>query len=200
MKKKQNLVNPAWAFELDPIHQWAYWEKAFTKEECEKIIDIGNSYSLRTAVTRDENLNDSTKVRKSEICWLYPCDDTRWIYLRVADIVMNLNQNFFRFDLFGPIEGFQFTKYSSPGGEYGRHTDSSYGGVIRKLSFTLQLSDPEDYEGGDLNLHIGPEATVMKKEQGYCIVFPSYTLHEVTPVTKGTRYSLVCWITGKPFK
>jgi predicted 2-oxoglutarate/Fe(II)-dependent dioxygenase YbiX len=76
----------------------------------------------------------------------------------------------------------------------------SPGTLIRKLSFTVQLSEPEDYKGGDLCLYLGDKAEVMKKEQGFVALFPSYVLHEVKPVTSGTRYSLVSWITGKPFK
>jgi PKHD-type hydroxylase len=86
------------------------------------------------------------------------------------------------------------------GGKYGRHIDSAPGTLIRKLSFTVQLSEPEDYKGGDLCLYLGDKAEVMKKEQGFVALFPSYVLHEVKPVTQGTRYSLVSWITGKPFK
>ena len=113
---------------------------------------------------------------------------------------MSLNSQFFKFDLFGLAEGMQFTKYTAPGGKYGTHIDRITGGLTRKLSFTLQLSDPADYVGGDLQLHLGDDPLKMNREQGYVAVFPSYVLHEVTPVTEGTRYSLVSWITGAPFK
>jgi PKHD-type hydroxylase len=75
-----------------------------------------------------------------------------------------------------------------------------YNGTVRKLSFVLQLSDPKNYKGGELQIHLGETPNVMKKEQGTVVAFPSPTLHEVTPITKGKRYSLVGWITGKPFK
>jgi PKHD-type hydroxylase len=65
---------------------------------------------------------------------------------------------------------------------------------------SLQLTNPNEYKGGDLILHLGNEPTILSKEQGKLYAFPSYTLHEVTPVTKGTRYSLVAWITGPHFK
>jgi PKHD-type hydroxylase len=71
---------------------------------------------------------------------------------------------------------------------------------IRKLSLTIQLSDPFSYNGGELHLFTGNEPTIIPKEQGKLISFPSYVLHEVTPVTKGERYSLVAWITGPQFK
>ena len=114
--EERQTPNPAWAFNLDPVHSWAYWEKAFSKEECERIIEIGNDRTQRQAKTRGE---EAQKVRKSEIAWLYPSDDLDWAYRRLTDIIMDLNGRFFQFDLFGATEGFQFTKYSAPGGKYG---------------------------------------------------------------------------------
>jgi predicted nucleic acid-binding protein len=52
---KKQTPNPAWAFNLDPVHLWAYWDKAFTKEECEKIIEIGKDRTAKEATTRGEN-------------------------------------------------------------------------------------------------------------------------------------------------
>lgn len=195
--KLSETLSTSWAFELDPVNAYAFWDKAFTKEECQLIIDIGNSYSVKPATVMNNSHSD---IRKSEIMWLYPNEDTKWMFERLAFIVANLNERFFKFDIFGATEGFQFTRYCAPEGMYGRHIDSSYNTPVRKLSFTLQLSDPQDYEGGDLCLYHAKEPTVVDRTQGYVALFPSYTLHEVTPVTKGTRYSLVSWITGKPFK
>jgi len=195
--EEKQTPNPAWAFNLDPVHSWAYWDNAFTKEECERIIELGNSKTQKQATTRG---GDVSKVRKSEVAWLYPSDDLDWAYRRLTDVITNLNERFFKFDLFGATEGFQFTKYTAPGGKYGQHIDSAQGNLVRKLSFTLQLSDPKDYKGGDLCLYLSDKPEVMKREQGYVALFPSYVLHEVKPVTQGTRYSLVSWITGKPFK
>lgn len=193
---ERQTPNPAWAFSLDHVNSWAYWDKAFTKEECEKIIAIGNDRTQQQATTR----SGVDKVRKSEVAWLYPSDDLDWAYRRLTDIIMSLNERFFKFDLFGATEGFQFTKYVAPGGKYGKHIDSATGTMIRKLSFTLQLSEPDSYKGGDLCLYFGDKPEVMKREQGFVALFPSYVLHEVKPVTHGTRYSLVSWITGNPFK
>ena len=195
--EEKQTPNTAWAFNLDHAHAWAYWDKAFTKEECEKIIQIGNDRTAKEAKTRG---GDASKMRKSKIAWLYPSDDLVWCYHRITNIVTKLNEQFFKFDLFGATEGFQFTKYQAPGDKYGKHIDSGLGMFIRKLSFTVQLSEPKDYKGGDLCLYFGEKPEVMKKEQGFVALFPSYVLHEVKPVTQGTRYSLVSWITGKPFK
>jgi PKHD-type hydroxylase len=75
-----------------------------------------------------------------------------------------------------------------------------YSNGTRKLSLSVQLSEPEDYEGGSLLLYNGEEPMTLPKTRGTGLFFPSYSLHEVTPVTKGIRYSLVAWFLGPRFK
>jgi|688.fasta_scaffold625852_2 PKHD-type hydroxylase len=194
------IVQPStvWPFELDHVEDWAYFKGAFTAEECGKIIEIGNARIVDDSRIRgNEVAND---IRDSKNSWIMPCDDSHWIFRRVTDVIVDLNSKFFKFDLYGFIEGFQFTRYDAPGGKYDQHIDRGLNTWTRKLSFTLQLSDPKDYVGGDLELYYGKEPTIPTKEQGFVAVFPSYVLHRVTPVTKGTRYSLVAWITGPSFK
>jgi PKHD-type hydroxylase len=74
------------------------------------------------------------------------------------------------------------------------------GKSTRKLSFSLLLSDDDAYEGGDLLIHIGEKPQHTKRKKGTIIFFPSYMLHEVTEVTKGTRQALVGWVTGPAFR
>lgn len=191
--------NSSWPFQLDPVNHWSYWDKAFSDEECDELIRIGNSLKKQKPFIYAEEKLD-VEVRNSEVGWLYSTHGVDWAFRKMTDIVSELNEKYFGFDLFGALEGFQFTKYEAPSGKYGKHVDATFNKRVRKLSFTLQLSDPKDYEGGDLCLYAGGKPDKMKKERGHVVVFPSYVLHEVTPVTKGTRYSLVSWITGKPFK
>lgn len=183
-------------YETDPIHPYAYCAGAFTPAECERIIQIGNKRNP----TRAETLVDSGDYRDSEVSWLNPYSDLGWINDRLEKIIVDSNKNYFHFDIFGTVEQYQFCKYSAPGGKYKKHIDSTYGGLIRKLSFTLQLSPSEDYDGGELCLYYGDYPEICPREQGFVVIFPSYVLHEVRPVTRGTRYSLVSWITGRPFK
>ena len=186
MKKNQNS---SWNFYLDKVRPYAYWEKAFTKEECKKIIKIAKDKGLIEAKTFRKS-----DVRQSKICWLYVSDDLEWVFRKITDIVLNLNHRFFQFDIFGLNEGLQFTNYKAKSDKYGKHIDRALDNVIRKLT------DPREYEGGELFLYEDEKGEQMKKEQGTLILFPSYTLHEVKPVTKGERNSLVSWVTGKQFK
>ena len=197
MKKiyKKKSENSSWNFELDQTNLFAFWNDAFSKEECQTIIDIAKDKGLIKGTTKGKS-----DVRDSKISWLYPIDDMDWAFRRVTDITLNLNERFFKFDLFGINEGFQFTNYEAPSGKYGKHVDRGINLPVRKLSISIQLTNPEEYEGGELKLYDGEKETVMDKTQGTLIIFPSYVLHEVMPVTKGERNSLVTWVTGKQFK
>jgi PKHD-type hydroxylase len=195
--KETKFENSSWNFEVDQINLYAFWDNAFSKLECETIINTAKNKGLIKGKTKEES-----DVRDSKISWLYPSDNIDWVFRRVTDITLNLNERFFKFDLFGLNEGFQFTNYEAPSGKYGKHIDRSMNIPVRKLSISIQLTNPEEYEGGELKLYDGDdeEANVMDKTQGTLIIFPSYVLHEVMPVTKGERNSLVTWVTGKQFK
>ena len=195
--QEPKFENSSWNFELDQINLYAFWNNAFSKLECETIINTAKNKGLVKGKTKVES-----DVRNSKISWLYPIDNIDWVFRRVTDITLNLNERFFKFDLFGLNEGFQFTNYEAPSGKYGKHVDRGMNIPVRKLSISIQLTNPEEYEGGELKLYDGDdkEAIVMDKAQGTLIIFPSYVLHEVMPVTKGERNSLVTWVTGKQFK
>ena len=194
--KEPKFENSSWNFEIDQVNLYSFWKNAFTKEECQKIINIAKDKGLIKGKTTGES-----DVRDSKISWLYPNDKMDWVFRRITDITLNLNERFFKFDLFGINEGLQFTNYEAPSGKYGKHIDRAVNIAVRKLSISIQLTNPEDYEGGELKLYDGEEnGTVMDKSQGTLILFPSYVLHEVMPVTKGERNSLVTWVTGKQFK
>jgi PKHD-type hydroxylase len=194
--KEPKFENSSWNFEIDQVNLYSFWKNAFTKEECQKIINIAKDKGLIKGKTTGES-----DVRDSKISWLYPNDKMDWVFRRITDIALNLNERFFKFDLFGINEGLQFTNYEAPSGKYGKHIDRAVNMAVRKLSISIQLTNPEDYEGGELKLYDGEEnGTVMDKSQGTLVLFPSYVLHEVMPVTKGERNSLVTWVTGKQFK
>jgi PKHD-type hydroxylase len=196
-KQVDSSVSSVWSFALDNAENWAYWENLFTPEECKKIIEIGLNKNKQIALV---GARRESKVRKSKIVWLHPSDNMEWVYEKISAVIQNLNSRYFNFDLFGMVEGMQFTIYEAPGGKYGSHIDRGNNMHVRKLSFSLQLSDPDDYTGGDLELYFSEEPTKVPREIGYAAVFPSYVLHGVKPVTKGTRYSLVVWVTGPAFK
>ena len=192
-----------WYLDAFKNETYAYYNNAFTPEECEFIINIGSSLGLhKGSIMRAENSYGlELTTRNSDISWIGSNEDTAWIFRRITDLVTTVNSQFFNFDLLG-FEELQFTKYHSDyKGFYSRHTDYGYENLVnRKLSFSVQLSDPDTYEGGDLVLHGGSGEMKVQKDHGTMIFFPSFTLHEVKPVTKGLRYSLVGWVNGPRFR
>lgn len=173
----------------------------FTDEEIQNIITIGKRLELNRSRTGANNEN-CLEHRRSFNSWIHPNEYTSWIYQRLTDLVMQNNQNHFNFDL-TMIECLQFAYYNAnENGCYKSHIDSNSWNLPhnRKLSIVVQLSNPEDYDGGEIKLYFSHEPTIIKKERGLVINFPSYTLHEVTPVTRGERYSLVAWVHGTLFK
>ena len=191
---------------LQPTDKQKYWSwraGMFTDEQLNSIIDLCNQLPVQTAeVVGNSNLNiQEETIRRSAVRWVPTTEPYSWIYQTLGWNVQTVNQDAFNYDL-THIEPLQFTEYNeNDAGFYGPHLDN--GETVagnRKLSFVLQLTDPDKYEGGDLVLHIGPKPTVLPKERGKLLFFPSHTLHEVTPVTKGTRNSVVGWVAGPRFK
>lgn len=175
---------------------WTWRAEMFTTEQLSNIIEIGKQLKLIEATA----VNAPT-ARSSQVAWIYPGADTNWIYETLTWNINTVNKDKFNYEL-SHIEPLQFTEYDSHyQGFYSKHLDMGSGaGGSRKLSFVLQLSNPADYEGGELKLHLSEEPMTLPKDQGKLLFFPSWALHEVTPVTKGTRYSLVGWIAGPAFK
>jgi PKHD-type hydroxylase len=187
----------AWPLQLDHVENWAWRTGVFTPEELDTIIEIGNSTELLKANTYGEQ---SDKTRNSYVNFLYPNEVTNWIFARMAGAINEINSQFFKFDLTGMEQGIQFTRYVAPGQHYDWHVDRGFLTATRKLSVSVQLSDPKDYKGGDFEMMFGRVPQKVKKDRGMTVFFPSYTMHRVKPVTQGTRYSLVAWISGPPFK
>lgn len=177
------------------------WTDGFSELELARIILAGELTSKQTAATVAGD-NTDEQVRKSKVSWLEQKEENIWLYDKVGYIVRVLNGQFFRFDLTGFAESFQYTTYDGDGEHYDWHMDKHYinGGVPRKLSVIIQLSDPSEYEGGILELYTDNKPIQMEKKKGLVVVFPSYILHRVTPVTSGTRRSLVIWTGGPAFR
>lgn len=180
---------------------WAYLDNIFTAEECQLIIEQGEKLSIEQAKI---NKSDDVKieVRKNRVGFFNSSvRDNAWIYQRVTDAVNNLNRQFFQYDL-DYLELLQFTVYDQLNDHYNAHMDAVMPICVhnRKLSFSVQLTAPEDYDGCDLEIFRNGEYQPAVRTQGSMIFFPSFILHQVTPLTRGTRHSLVGWVCGPNFK
>lgn len=188
---------------------WQMWENRFCKATCERIITLASLLPEVDGVVGSGSgeSNLVKEIRRSKVRWLSGAmPDFKDLYLDLVDMFQQANKVAFGVELWH-LHELQFTCYNSEDqGCYDWHNDvlwQSQNLSHRKLSMVIQLSDPNNYEGGDFEmqpLFLGsPDPAVLKK-QGTTIIFPSFVQHRVTPVTKGTRYSLVAWMEGPKWK
>ncbi|HEY5569080.1 MAG TPA: 2OG-Fe(II) oxygenase [Gammaproteobacteria bacterium] len=141
------------------------------------------------------------EIRRSQVVFLGTQGKYQWLYERVWEVAQECNRRFFCVDIYGIEGNIQLARYdSSDQGLYGWRTDLADSAPLRKISISIQLSRPEDYEGGDLELLFRSPPQKLEKARGALIAFPSFALHRVTPVTRGTRWSLVAWIQGNRWR
>ena len=198
-----------------------YFQSVIPERICDDIVRYGQEQEKEIAVTGDSDIKNLTKLelkniqkkRKSDVVWM----SDRWIYKEIQPYIHQANRNAewnFEWDW---SEACQFTEYKV-GQYYDWHCDSysepynhpknpNSHGKQRKLSMTVSLTHPDEYEGGDLefdfrNSDVGSQPRVCEeiRKKGSVIIFPSFVWHRVKPVTKGTRHSLVCWNLGYPFR
>lgn len=139
-----------------------------------------------------------TKIRNVSHSWL-PIDKFEWLYSLLEEEIKNINWLNFKYVL-NHMEMIDYLEYHAgdEAGKYEAHLDGSINSN-RKLSFSVLLSDPSEYEGGDLIVYEGKSPLIVPKKRGMITFFPSNVLHEVTPVTRGVRRSIVSWIHGPVF-
>jgi PKHD-type hydroxylase len=180
---------------------WYWFSEGFSSDELEKVHKVAELFEYQQAVTFGHH-GENHKIRKSKIKWLSEnTESTQWIYDKLMDFAMIANRELWNFDLFSIVDSIQYTEYYEGGGHYDYHVDLGPGTAAhRKISIVVQLSDPSEYEGGNFEILKGPNPETLPKTKGAVILFPSYLLHRVTPVTKGTRRSLVIWLGGNSLR
>jgi PKHD-type hydroxylase len=186
-------------------------EKEFIDAAVGNKLNIEENHNLLTDhKIINPNVGVVKRTRETNLKWIFLDENSNWLFKKVIQCINEINVNNYGYIL-KFVEDIQFAEYTSQTkGFYSKHTDCGnkfemeHFVDIRKLSFSIQLSDFNDYEGGELKFYTGKksiytnkeEYDVAKKDKGTITFFPSHVLHEVTPVTKGTRYSLVSWVQG----
>ena len=204
-----------------------YFSGVLTPKFCDDVIKY--ALSKEESIARiggfdkptlgKDDIKNIQKKRKSDLVWL----TEPWIYKELHPYVHMANKNAgwnFQWDR---SESCQFTKYKLnqyydwhddpwPTPYQRKNINDPEHGKIRKLSMTCQLTDGSEYTGGELEFdfrnydpHMRDESKHIRSvpeilPKGSIVVFPSHLWHRVKPVTNGTRYSLVVWHLGYPFK
>ena len=174
-----------------------YLREGFTHEECDRIVEL--EYKLKIEDSTIQRDVDYSGFRKSQHGWIH-APGNEWIYERIDSIITTLNKEFYKFDI-DKCEHLQYTIYKETGDHYNWHVDSDQlsGQYLRKISASVQLSDPSEYKGSNLEIH-NSKLFTFPNNKGDVIMFPSWYLHRVTPLISGVRRSLVVWAVGSQRK
>ena len=203
------MMNVNYTFPLEtPVNQTNYYwfEEGFTPEELLKIETQVAELPFQVAVTEQggQDKGENLDSRSSSIKWIPFSEDTKWIYDKIGTMAYEANKEMYNFDLNFMPEQIQYTEYyGTDKGHYDWHMDIGSQGFMpsRKLSVTVQLSGPDEYDGGDLHFWTGGQYPMSgPRGKGNVVIFPSFLLHRVTPVVKGTRKSFVLWLGGGHYK
>ncbi len=191
------------AYEARNYPPFAVEYGVLSEPEVREVVAIGASLPNEIAAMAgvgDDGIDMSH--RKSRVAWMRRENATEFLFVKLAEAVQRLNDEFYGFDLIGFTEKLQFTEYEGPDGGYEWHSDivETRSELPRKLSMTLQLTDGGAYEGGDVEFRDGTHVTTGARDLAALLVFPSWGQHRVTQVTSGTRRSLVAWFGGPPFR
>jgi len=173
---------------------WQLFQSALDQKSCELIIEKFKEIPPMDGTT----FNGDKDHRKSVVRWVSGQWELQQLLLRYVNIA---NATTFNVDIQQEMNEMQFGEYdASYGGKYDWHHDVNWENernYDRKLSIVVQLSDQLDYEGGRFEFsEVQSPHELMWEKQGSVLIFPSYLVHRVTPVTRGTRYSLVSWVRG----
>lgn len=182
-------------FQLNKFGPSVNFEKFLSPHEC-KLIVKQMPQKMEIARVAEAGLkNDS--IRSAKTACLEANYDTAWVFQKLEGAISQCNDDIYGMDLLGFHEKIQLIRYD-PGDHYDWHMD--FGNMQfsqRKLSIVIQLTDPSEYEGGDLEFFRNGTAP---RDQGTLILFPSFMYHRVTTITQGLRRSLVAWISGNPYR
>jgi PKHD-type hydroxylase len=175
--------------------------QALSPSECDALIALCQGHEMKDAgLVRQTTAH---QIRRAELSWLDDIPEASWVMDRMVRLVAEANREAFGFDLADFMESPQVARYGAEReGHFDWHSDIGAGQVAakRKLTIVVQLSEPEDYDGGVLELRPDSNIRAVEKARGTAVLFPSFVLHRVTPVTRGTRWSLTLWTHGPAFR
>jgi len=203
------------SFPLIPYNQFTpqsnwnsfyYWKNVFDDKMIKDLTDmVYANYKFEKGKTGTEelgNVTDSYRTNNRDIAYINPQPYSKWLYDLLFPLALEANEKTFHFDIDIVTDSIHYVIYPEDGGHLDWHMDVGAHGVNkRKLAMTVQLSDSSDYEGGDFQIWMGGEDYLtVPREKGDVIVFPSFCMHRVTPITRGERRCLVFWTGGRPFR
>lgn len=188
--------------------QWSGANRLLSPPECAAIIAMAEEAGWQDAsIGSPDSRRIDPSYRCVKVCTLNFRLEADWLYERVSGRVEAANNAYYAFEITGLLEPFQVLRYDAPKaagdtpGHYDMHQDFGAGYMSRrKLSVVAQLSEGTDYDGCELTLVTHKHEVMGYRGRGEGCLFPSWTPHYVSPITRGTRYAMVAWVHGPPFR
>ena len=204
------MNNGIFATEQTDPQQYYWYQNALSEAEVDQVIKMASELPEGKRASTIGS-GDGGSTRSSMIKWLPKNHaDWEWLYNRMMDLSVEANNALWKFDLRTALEAIQYTEYyASESGHYDWHQDIGSGELPskRKVSITIQLSASDEYKGGELMICTGSNGKgelnnniICPRGKGVGVLFPSYMMHRVSPVTEGTRISLVLWVGGAHYR
>ncbi len=191
-------IFPFQPYQLPNFTEYLVAQMTFLPHEVDQIKALWDGKNSEQAALEGD-IQYKDELRKSKVSPVLSNDQNNWIFERITSKVIEAN-SYYAFDFSGFFEPLQLAAYTIDD-HFDWHLDFGIGAASnRKLSIVIQLSDPDDYEGGDLEFRINNTTVKAPRDKGTAIIFPSFIMHRVTKITKGTRYSMVGWVSGTPFR
>lgn len=179
---------------------------AFTAQECDRVLSLSKSEkSIQLSNANNDGIAKNHH-HQAEMRSINYNDQTQWLWQRVVNNLTSANENWWGFDVYGIIEPLQLLCYDASKGKKGEkdrwepHINNAHPFSCRKISFSIELSDPNTYKGGELKVYASEKPVDFPNAKGTMIMFPSFFLSEVKPMVKGQRWVLIGWISGPQFK
>lgn len=196
--------------EFKPESNWNilyYFKNVFSDEMIQRLeAQVLPNYSFSKGRTGTAELGtdtDSYDSNNRDIAYITPELNSQWLYELLFPLALEANSNAFYFDIDIVTDPIHYVIYPEDGGHLDWHMDvGAFGVNRRKLAMTVQLSDPSEYDGGDFEIWAGGKDHIVTvpREKGDVIVFPTFLMHRVKPITRGRRKCLVFWTGGRPFR
>lgn len=181
--------------------------KVFSEDNIDRLNDMIYSnphvFPFSKGITGSQKEGTvSNSYNNRDIAYIYPDSNTQWLYELLFPLALKANNELYHFDIDIVTDPIHYVIYPEDGGHLEWHMDiGNYEVNRRKLALTVELSDPDSYEGGEFEIFTGgKDPIIVPKEKGDILIFPTFLLHKVKPITKGNRKCLVFWIGGRPFR
>ena len=182
---------------------FTYQPNFLSKKEIQSIENLSKKIKFEQSQVGSHGGSVDYDKRNSKTGWMNYSLETQWLYEKIFNAACN---NIWGLDVTGTHDSIQYTIYPAETETmyYGAHRDLGPGQFWRKVSMTIQLTDPDEFEGGGLQVEDpggnNEWVDTPHNDRGDMIMFPSFMRHQALPVTKGTRKCLVIWISGPPLR